>query len=73
MYPPGFCPSGGLYTRLALPILYGKYRNKGWSGGDTMLRNGVGDEGGGGVQTRGVFANNSVDSCTKASNKTNLF
>jgi len=37
----------GLYTILPLPTVYGMYRNKGWSGGTTVLRNSVGDEGGG--------------------------
>jgi len=62
----------GLYTILPLPILYGKYRNKGWLGGNTVLRNSVGSEGMEWAQTRGVFANISVDSCTTASNKTNI-
>ena len=58
----------GLYTILPLPILNGMYCNKGWSGGNTVLRNSVGDEGGWwGAQTKGVFANSSIDSCTKAS------
>jgi len=35
---------------------------KGWSGGNTTLSNSVGDEGGGGAQTKGVFANNSIGS-----------
>jgi len=59
----------GIYTILPLPVLYRMYCNTGWSGGNTILRNGVGDEEGGwGAQTRGVFANNSIDSCTMASN-----
>jgi len=38
-------------------------------GGNTVLRNRVGDEEGKwSAQTMGVFANNSIDSCTKASN-----
>jgi len=37
-----------LYTILPFPILYGLYCNKGWSGGETVLRNSVGDGGGGG-------------------------
>jgi len=42
-------------------------------GGNTILRNSVGGEGGEwGAQTKGVFANNSIDSCTKASNKPNI-
>jgi len=53
----GFCPLGGLHTILPLPILYGKYCKEG-RGGNTILRNSVGDEGGGG-QKRGVFANKS--------------
>jgi len=58
----------GLYTILPLPILYGVYCNTRWSGGKTVLRNSVVDEGGGcGAQTKGVFANNSIDSCRKAS------
>jgi len=41
----------------------------GRGGGDTVLRNRVGDEEEEwGAQTKGVFANNSIDSCTKASN-----
>ena len=58
--------SFGLYTIFPSPILYGMYCNTGWSGENTILRNSMGDEGGGGAQTRGVFANNSIDSCTKA-------
>jgi len=39
-----------------------------------MLRNSVSDEGAEwGAQTSGVFANNSIDYCTKASNTTNIF
>jgi len=46
------------------------YCNEGWSGGNTVLRNSVGDEGG--VEGRvpkqsGVFPSNRIDSCTKAS------
>jgi len=63
----------GPYTILRLPILYGKYCNSGWSGGTTILRNSVGNEGmEWGAQTRGVLADKSIDSCTKASNKTNI-
>jgi len=62
----------GLYTILPLAILYGRYCNKGWSELNTILRNSVGDEEGGGAQTTGVFANHSIDSCTQASNKTNI-
>ena len=59
----------GLYTILPLPILYGMYCNTGWSGGSTVLRDNVGDEGGEwGVQPKEVFASDSIDSCTKASN-----
>ena len=36
-----------LYTILPLSILYGMYCNTEWSGGNTILRNSVGDEGGG--------------------------
>jgi len=58
----------GLYTILPLPILYGMCCNKGWSGGNTVLRNGVGDaERGWSAQTKQVFANNNIDSCTMAS------
>jgi len=58
----------GLYTILPLPILYGMYCNKGWLGENTVLRNRVGDEGGEwGAYTKGVFANNDLHSCTKAS------
>jgi len=47
--------------------------NKVWSGGNTVLHNSVGDEGGErGAQTKGVFANTSIDSCTKAYNSTNI-
>jgi len=61
--------SFGLYTILPLPILYGMHCNKRWSGGHIVLRNSVGGEGGErGAQTKGVFANHSIDSCTKASN-----
>ena len=46
-----------LYTILPFPILYGLYCNKGWSGGETVLRNSVGDggEGGGGPKQRGYL------------------
>ena len=38
------------------------YCDKGWSGGNTISRNSVGDEGGEwGAQPKGVFANNSID------------
>jgi len=48
----------GLYTILPLPIYYSMHCNKGSSGGNTVLRNSVGDEGGGGgggggAQTKG--------------------
>jgi len=64
----------GLSTILPLTILYGLHCNTGWSGGNTILRTSVSDAGGEwGAQTKGgVFANNTMDSCTKASNKTNL-
>ena len=66
-------PPFRLYTILSLPKLYGMYCNKGWSGGNTVLRNSVGDEGRGwGAQTKEVFANNRIDSCTKASSQTIL-
>ena len=66
-------PPLGLYTILPVPILYGTYCNTGWSGGSTVLRNSVGDEGGEwGAQPKGVFAGDSIDSCTKASNYTNI-
>jgi len=39
----------GLYTILPWPILCGIYCNNGGSGGDIILRNRVGDDGGGGV------------------------
>jgi len=53
----------GLYTILPLPIVYGMYCNQGWPGGNTVLRNSVGDEGAKcGAQTMGVFANNIIDS-----------
>jgi len=43
-----------LHRILPLPILYEMYCNKGWSGGNTVLRNSVGDEGGGvGCQNKG--------------------
>ena len=61
-------PQLGLYTILPLPILYGMCGNKGSSGGNTVLCDSVGDEGRKwGAQTKGVFAKNSIDSCTKAS------
>jgi len=42
-------------------------------GGKLYLRNSVGNEGGEwGAQTKGVFGNNSIDSCTKASRLTNI-
>jgi len=68
------CLPFGLYTILLVPIVYGKYCNTGWSGGNTILRNGVGDVGGrvGCTHEGGVFANNSIDSFTKTSNKTNF-
>jgi len=54
----------GLYTILPSPILYGMYCDTGWPGENTILRNSVGGEGERwGAQTRGVFANNSIDSC----------
>ena len=66
-------PKFSLHTILPLPILYGMYCNKGWSKGNTVLRNSVCDEERGwGAQTKEVFANNSIDSGTKASNKTNI-
>jgi len=37
----------GLYTILPFPILHGIYGNTGWPGDNTILRNRVGDEGGG--------------------------
>jgi len=41
------------------------YYKKGWPGGNIVLRNSVGDEGEEwGAQTKGVFASNSIDSCT---------
>jgi len=43
---PACWPHIGLYTILPFPILYGMYGSKGWSGGNTVLRNSVGDEGG---------------------------
>jgi len=50
------------------PILYGIYFSEGGSGGHKILRNSVGDEGGGwGAQTQGVFAQNIIDVCKKAS------
>jgi len=59
----------GLYTILLLTKFAGIYCNTGCSGGNTVLRNSVGDAGGRwGAQTRGVFANNSISSWTKASN-----
>jgi len=58
-----------LYTILPLPILYDMHCNQGWPEGNTVMRNSVGDEGGGGgvTQTKGGFGNKSIDSCTKAS------
>jgi len=66
------CGSGrtsvGLYTILQLPMLYGMYCNTGWSGGNTVLRNSVGNEGWWWCdRTKGLFANDSIGSCTKAS------
>jgi len=53
---------------LPLPLVYGMYCNKGWSGGNTVLRTSVGDGGGvRGAQTKGVFAKHSIDSSAKAS------
>ena len=49
-----------LYTILPLPISYGMYCNTGWSGGNTILRNSVGDAGRVGAQTRELFATNSI-------------
>jgi len=45
----------GLYTILPLPISYGMYCNTGtgWSRGNTILRNGVGDAGGMGCPNKG--------------------
>jgi len=40
-------PPPGLYTILPFSILYSMYCNKGWPGGNTVLRNSVGDNGGG--------------------------
>jgi len=58
----------GLYMLLPLPILYGMYCNKEWSGGNTILRDSVGDEvGEGGCPNKGLFANHRIDSGTKAS------
>ena len=64
---PPHPPRVGLDTILPLlPILYGKYCNKVWWGGNTILRDSVGDEGGEWrAQTRGLFTNNNVDYCTK--------
>ena len=62
---------GACYTLhdMPFPIMYGMHCNKRWSGGHIVLRNSVGGEGGErGAQTKGVFASNSIDSCTKASN-----
>ena len=43
--------------------------NRGWSGGNTALRNRVGDEGGEwGAQTKRVFVKNIIDPRAKASN-----
>jgi len=44
--------SVGIDTIFSLPILCGKYCNKRWSGGNTILRNIVGDKGGGGGGVR---------------------
>jgi len=55
----------GLYTMLALPILYGIYCNEGGSRGYNILRNSVGDEmAGWAAYTQGVWVMNSIDSCT---------
>ena len=43
----------GLYSILPLPILYGMYCNKGWSRGNAVLHNSVGDEGGVGCPNKG--------------------
>ena len=62
-----------LYMLLPVPILHGMYCKKALSGGNTVLRNSVSDKGRQwSAQARGVFANNSIDSCTKASNSTNI-
>jgi len=60
----------GLFTMLSLPIYYVLHCNKGWSGGNTTLRNRVGDGGGEWGAHTGALANNTIDSSTKASNKT---
>ena len=44
----------GLYTRLPLPIVYGMYCNTGLLGGNTILRDSVGDKEGGGASKGGV-------------------
>jgi len=67
------CNGVGLYTILPEPILYGIYCNKGGSGRDNILRNSEGDKGGKwGAQPKGVFAQNIVDSFTKALYSTNI-
>jgi len=58
----------GLYTILPSPLLCGMHCNTGWSGENTVLRNRVRDAG----ETRGLFANNGIDSRAKASNETNI-
>ena len=60
----------GLYTMLPLAIVYGIYCNKGGRGGGGTIYCAIvwamrGCEGG--AQTRELFANNSIDLCTKAS------
>jgi len=58
----------GLYKILPLPKFYDMYCKKGWSWGHIVLRNSVGDVGGKwDAQTKGVFANNNIDSRIKAS------
>ena len=57
----------GLNMISPLPILYGLYCNKEGSGGNNILRNRVGDKGGKwGAQSKGVFAQNIIDSCPKS-------
>jgi len=58
---------------LPLPVLYGKYCNKGWSGGNIILLKSVGNEGmEWGAQTRYFWANNSTFLCKGLEQKESL-
>jgi len=45
---------------------------QGGSGGNNIVRNRVGDEGGGGCPNRGMFAQHIIDSCTQTVEQKNI-